>query len=295
MDGQTDRAFLVTASGTPDLTREQVRTGRFVAPARGVRYPTGTSDVERSRRSAALIGSGTGAVLTDVSAAQAWALPLPPWIGLESGAVPISVSAPRDRNRPRRGDVRGRRLRLPPDDLTYVGGLLTTTPARTWFDCAEFIPIEHIVAMGDVVLSRRLATRDDLLAMIRWARRRRGVVNARRAVPILEPRSQSPGESLVRAHLVLAGIPRPECNLEVIEDGEWLARADLAWPRARLIVEYDGIVHLQEAQRRTDAARRNLLLAAGWLVITFTAADLRRPWLMIALVQSALNSREPRR
>jgi very-short-patch-repair endonuclease len=92
---------------------------------------------------------------------------------------------------------------------------------------------------------------------------------------------------------VQAGIPRPVCNLDIVVEGEWLARADLAWPENRVIVEYDGAVHLDERQRRADAARRNLLQDAGWLVITFTAADLRRPWAMANLVRSALNSRPP--
>ena len=61
-----------------------------------------------------------------------------------------------------------------------------------------------------------------------------------------------------------------------------------------MIVEYDGAVHLEEGQRRRDAARRNQLQEAGWLVITFTADDMRQPWLMVAQVKRALASRTPR-
>jgi very-short-patch-repair endonuclease len=92
----------------------------------------------------------------------------------------------------------------------------------------------------------------------------------------------------VRCLLVLGGVPSPSCNYDVIVDGEWLARADIAWPEYRVIVEYDGIVHLAERQRRHDAARRNLLQDAGWLVIVFTAADLRHPEAMAEMVKSAL-------
>ncbi len=291
MESTPTQAFLVSAAGTADLTREQTRTQRFIAPARGVRFTSSTPDLDGSRRNAAILGSGQGALLTDFSAAQAWALPLPPWIGLESDAIPISVSVPEGRNRPRRGDVHGRRLRVLPDHVTESEGVRLTSPARTWLDCAELIPLPHLIAMGDAILRRDLATQNELLAIIGWARRRRGVVNARRALPVLDERAESPGESITRAHLVLDGIPRPECNFNVIENGEWLARADLAWPRARLIVEYDGVVHLEDSRRRSDAARRNLLQAAGWRVITLTAADLRRPWLMVEMVRSALASR----
>jgi very-short-patch-repair endonuclease len=89
----------------------------------------------------------------------------------------------------------------------------------------------------------------------------------------------------------MEGVPRPSCNVDIVVDGEWLARADLAWPAQHVIVEYDGIVHLDERQRRHDAARRNLLQDAGWLVIVFTARDLNRPEAMAALVRSALRAR----
>ena len=168
-----------------------------------------------------------------------------------------------------------------------------TTAARTWLDCASCLLPMHLVVMGDAVLARGLATADELRSMTRWARRRRGVVAARLALPMLDGRSGSPGESMVRFHLLDGGIRRPVCNLDVVVDGQWLARADLGWPDARLIVEYDGIVHLEERQRRRDAARRNLLQDAGWQVITFTADDLRRPWAMVSLVSAALTERQP--
>lgn len=90
-----------------------------------------------------------------------------------------------------------------------------------------------------------------------------------------------------------AGVPAPECNADIVVDGEWLARADLSWRTARLIVEYDGAVHAGERQRRSDARRLNLLQRAGWLVIVLTADDMRQPWLMVALVSDALRSRTP--
>ncbi len=234
-------------------------------------------------------------MLCDLSAATFWNLPLPPWIGL-SDDLPVAVARPAgaQRQRQRRRGVRGRRLRLPSEHVVTRDGLLVTSPARTWLDCAEFLPIEHVVAMGDVVLRRRLCAWDECAAIVRWGRGRRGVLVARQALPLLDARAESPSESLVRCHLLLQGIPRPVCNLDIVVDGEWLARADLAWPECRVIVEYDGSVHLSEARRRSDAARRNLLQDAGWLVIVFTASDLGRPWAMANLVRSALKARTPR-
>ena len=98
----------------------------------------------------------------------------------------------------------------------------------------------------------------------------------------------------MRCQLVLDGIPRPECNFDVVVHGVWLARVDLAWPSERVAVEYDGAVHGEERVRRTDAVRRNLLQDAGWLVIVLTARDLSRPSDAAALVRSALITRRPR-
>jgi hypothetical protein len=294
---ELNNAFLVTASGREGLTREAARTSRFVAPSRGVRYPRPSPSTPHGlvdRSSAAVLGSGPQSVLVDVAAAAAWRLPLPPWIGLADADAPIVVSAAAGRNRPRRGDVRGRRLDIPPEHVTRLRGMTITTPARTWLDCAESIPVTHLIAMGDVILARQLGTPNELARIVAWGRGRRGVIDARRALPHLDPRAESPSESLVRAHLVLNRIPKPLCNLNIFHNGQWLARVDLAWPLARLIVEYDGIIHLDEAQRRHDAARRNRLQAAGWLVITLTAVDLQHPGQMIDSIRAALHARTPR-
>jgi hypothetical protein len=214
--------------------------------------------------------------------------PRRPWIGLHGDHLDVSVAVPADANRPQRVGVKGRRLLLPRGHLTELDGCPVTTPARTWLDCAPLVPLEHLVAMGDATLRRHLTTAAELAEVTRWAHGRRGVVKARRALPILDGRSESPGESLVRAHLVLGGTEPPECNVDIVVAGEWIARADLAWRRHRLIVEYDGSVHLTDRNRKGDAARRNLLMQAGWRVLTFTSADLAHPWTMVALVRSEL-------
>lgn len=119
------------------------------------------------------------------------------------------------------------------------------------------------------------------------------MAGARQSLPLLDPKAESPGESLVRAHVLLDGLPAPECNPDIFADGVWLARVDMCWPGARLIVEYDGAGHREERQRRRDAQRLNDLQAAGWLVIVLTADDLRRPGAMVARISRALRARTP--
>jgi len=286
-------AFTVTAAGSTDLTRRQAASSRFVSPSRGVRYPVDVLDPRRALWESALLTSRPDAVLTGPTAALHWDLPLPPWLGLDD-SLATTVATPAGSARPVRRGVRGRRILLPEEHVTQHLGLAVTTAARTWLDCAAEIPAEHVIVMGDAILRRGLASQNDLESIAHWAFRRRGVRSVRRALPWLDDRSESPGESLARAHLVLNGVPRPCCNRNISSCGQWLARVDMCWPEAWVIVEYDGVVHLEEAQRRRDAQRRNRLQAAGWLVITFTADDLRSPSLMATQVMKALAIRAPR-
>ena len=238
-----------------------------------------------------MIACAPDAVVCDVAAASLWNLPLPPWIGLREG--PVSVAVPSGRSHPRRQGVRGRRLRLPAIHLTELDGVPVTSAARTWMDCASVIPFDYLVAMGDAILHRQLAAPGELQHLSQWGYRRRGIVAIRAALPMLDRRAESPGESRTRVLLVGGGVRAPRCNYNVVEQGRWLARVDMAWVEEKVIVEYDGAVHLQEGQRRRDARRLNELQAAGWRVIVLTADDLRRPEATIALVKSALAERRP--
>lgn len=288
----TPALFLVDDAGGAGLSRKQARGAGFVAPSRGVRVRREHAGDPVLRADAALVVSRSDAVLTDLSAALAWGAPLPPW--WQDGPGCPSVAVPAGNAGPRRKGVRGRRLDLPPDHVTTKDGRSITTPGRTWLDCAAHLPLGHLVAMGDWVLRHELATRDELERLCQWAVRRRGVVLARQAVVLLDPKAESPGESLARTVLLSGGVPAPRCNANVSWRGGWLARVDLLWEPEKVIVEYDGIVHLTEAQRRSDAARRNLLQEAGYLVIVFTARDLKHPEAMCATVMTALRSRQAR-
>jgi hypothetical protein len=170
-----------------------------------------------------------------------------------------------------------------------------TVPARTYLDRAAELDLPDLVALGDAILRRGLATREDLARAVHCAKWTAGVRRARAALPLLDPRAASPMESRLRVVLVLGGCGSPEVNADIHDaDGCWIATGDLVWRAARLIVEYDGRVHLTERQRRADLARRNDLVLEGWTVLQVSADDLlKRPQQLVARVRQLLATAVP--
>jgi very-short-patch-repair endonuclease len=68
---------------------------------------------------------------------------------------------------------------------------------------------------------------------------------------------------------------------------------DFAWPEHRLALEYDGVWHGEPGQFARDRERLNRLTAAGWRVVFVTAADMRRPELLMARLRAALGYSPP--
>jgi hypothetical protein len=76
--------------------------------------------------------------------------------------------------------------------------------------------------------------------------------------------------------LVAAGLCEPVRQYELWHEGELVARFDLAWPEARIAVEFQSYRHHfgRRAWRR-DAGRANGAAAQGWRVFMATEEDLR--------------------
>ncbi|MGY1793699.1 endonuclease domain-containing protein [Geodermatophilus sp. SYSU D00525] len=82
----------------------------------------------------------------------------------------------------------------------------------------------------------------------------------------------------------------PEPQVEVRHAGRFVARVDLAFPEARLAVEYEGEHHVGGVQIVRDDERRARLRAAGWRVIRLSAADLRALDAAVRRVLAALTA-----
>jgi hypothetical protein len=104
------------------------------------------------------------------------------------------------------------------------------------------------------------------LADVVQKRRDHGIVLARQAVLLADPRAESPPESELRVVLTLAGLA-PEPQITVYDQDGFVGRVDLGYRLQKVAVEYDGRWHNQPEQIALDELRRARLRAAGWQVI----------------------------
>jgi hypothetical protein len=169
-------------------------------------------------------------------------------------------------------------------------GQRCTSEVRTALDIARLEPLPEAVPLIDAMLHRAIVEQSTLRDGARGLRSGRGVQQARRVVDLLDERAESPPESRLRVLLALAGLP-PEPQWTVRRpDGVFVARVDLAYPGARLAIEYDGAWHGRPGELRRDRRRLNGLVAAGWRVLHVTAADMHHPADLIARVRALLGA-----
>lgn len=187
-----------------------------------------------------------------------------------------------------RAGVKVHRTPLEPDEQIVVGSLLIADGPRTFVDLAAKLDLEHLVAVGDVVLRRYGA--EALSAAVDRRPRRPGIVLARQALPLLDGASASPAETRARLRLHAAGFTALVHGVVIRDDsGGWLAEPDLADEVAKVAVQHDGAVHVEGGleQRRNDLHRDELSRQRGWQVVVSTAIDDRQPHLLLAKVGSA--------
>jgi hypothetical protein len=201
------------------------------------------------------------------------------------------VAPPGVVNCPRRG-LRIHHTDLSPDEYSTRGGLRRTTPTRTAWDLAVWLDPVRAVSMIDGMLGLGLLEPAELAEMVERRRGGRGWLCAARAFDLADPGAQSPPESQLRVRLVLAGLPRPVAQHPVRFPPGLLLHPDLAWPRFKVAVEYDGQWHGDPEQLHHDRQRLNLLVSAGWIVLHVTSRRLASDFPgIVREVRAALVSR----
>lgn len=179
-------------------------------------------------------------------------------------------------------------------ETTTAAGVPVTSPARTAFDVGRRRGFETAVIRIDALARATGVTVDDVQALIDAHRGARGMKQLRRVLPLVDAGAESPQETRTRLLLVAAGLPRPQTQIEVLNDwGRVLARIDMGWQEWKVGIEYDGPQHWTDPRiRANDIDRTAELQRRGWILIRVSADLLRyRPDVIVARVREALSAR----
>ncbi len=279
----------MVASGAAVVVRQGVVAIAGLAPRGGGR------DEHVARIRAALAGIRSDAVVSHESAAVVHGLAIP-------GRPPTHVSllVPGEANR-RDGGVVVRGVSAPAEHIVDVDGLRVTDVVRTAVDVARGHTLPQALVPLDAAARRLLQDRvGDRASAVRkvaphpasvgWVRSRLaaghrtvwGWPGSRvlgRAVPLVDPGSESASESWWRGSLLVAGLPLPVVGFHVQgARGRWYF-SDLAWPEVNLLAEVDGWSKYGERpadfreRLRRERARQHDLEAAGWRVIRWASDE----------------------
>ena len=156
--------------------------------------------------------------------------------------------------------------------FTVQDGLRVTTPAETILAAARDLGLLDLVVLGDSALREGHVTLTEL--EICAARRRRGAPLLRELIPLLDRRSESAWESIMRVLQRAAEIPVEPQHPVHDANGRFLARADFRVVGTRRLHEYDGGVHREPAVQDSDLRRDRALLQNGWQRHGFTSRHL---------------------
>jgi len=256
-EGVVRRAQLRDLGLTEKAIRHRVDRRSLLPLYRGV-YAVGHERLSPAgRRLAAVWACGERAALSHRSAAGTWG-----FRGGGAARIDVTIRArsaiPRD----------GLRLHLTtrPLEVTRLGLLPVTTPARTLLDLAGAVPAHQLAAalhQAEVLDRFDLgALRDVLAAHPRHPGRRPLAA----ALATTLPETLSDLEDRFLALCAHHGLPRPAANARPLG-----FRVDFLWPDRRLVAETDGWRHHRTRSAfETDRARDQALAAAGYVVLRFT-------------------------
>lgn len=287
-DGLADGPFPVAEALELGISADRMRARDLDAAIHGARMPRGADLHARCR--ALLMVCRPEAVVCGPTAAVLHGIPVPHRFG---EASPLHVAVPPEAAAVRRAGVVGRRLSIAETEVTVVREVVVTRPERTWCDLAAHLAVPELVAAADAMVRSGTADLEGLRAAVEAHpdfRRRRGL---RGALELVDAASESPKESELRAVLVLAGLPRPEANVEIRHaDGRLVARVDLLFREYDEVLEYHGDHHRTDRRQwRRDRTREAELESLGYHVMEVTEADLRQPHELVERVARNLARR----
>jgi hypothetical protein len=128
-----------------------------------------------------------------------------------------------------------------PDDIYCVDEMLTMSPVRSGLGTASLHGVEQGLVVLDSLIDLDLATMELLHSTYEriqgWPHTGRLQVTVR----LVEPGSQSVGESRARFLCFACHLPKPVLQFEVHDEfGRLIGTTDMAWPEHKCLCEFDG-------------------------------------------------------
>jgi hypothetical protein len=253
--------------------RRAVRRGQLVPVLHGVFLRADVCLTLELKLAAAALVICADSVACDRTAAWIWGVDVHA-IGELDVVPPLETCVLSGQRRTERRQVRGGERQLLPSDWVVVDGVKVTTPVRTAMDLGCLLPRRSALAAMDALMRAQKFSHADMSRLLPRYFRRRGVVQLRELMPLVDPRAESQPESWTRLELIDSGMPVPEVQWWVEVDGIATYRIDLAYPRAKIAIEYDGEeFHSSDEDKQNDKERRAWLEAHGWTVIVVDRLD----------------------
>lgn len=265
------RPFRVREALSRGISAGRLRSKALLRPFHGIRaWTTPTSHDERARAVHPRLRRDQ--VFSHMTAAAILGIPLPRRLERDPRVHVTTIGT--DQALRVRGTI-GHRARRDRIRIVFSGTAALTHPADTFIALAPLLSLDELIIAGEALVGwLGWCDRAELVAAVRRFRGARGIRRARAALAEIQPGSRSPGETRLRLVLVRRGLPEPARNHDVVSGGRWIACVDLAYPDARVAIEYESDLHrTDERTFRKDLTRGELLKDSGWWLVRATADD----------------------
>ena len=234
-------------------------------------------------------------VFSHISAALLWELAV-------SQPVQDRVEVMRPGISRRHTNLHVRRRILPSEHVERIGDTDVTSLARTLIDVARDYNLDVSVPMLDDALRRDLVTEKEVLEVADETTEVRNGKRVLTAIDLMDPRRESPAESIVAVRFFENQILGFEPQVDVVDDcGRFLARVDFLNRRAKVIVEFDGRAKyfLDDRDHRVafdrERERERQLRSLGFHVVRIFWKDLfqRRRFTELVRLVNARSAQAP--
>lgn len=274
------------AGATDSQLHRAVARGHLERLDRGILVLPGHPGGFRQRLMVAQLRLGPGSLVSHRSAAWLYGLD-----GIERPVVELSVAHWRDLP----GAIVHERTRMAELGTATVGPFIVTDPLYTLGDLGAVADAGIVERAVESALRRGLVDERELRAFARpWDWRGCRGMGVLQAVldlrPTNAPTTESDAETVCLQILRDAGEPDPVRQYEVLDAaGNLVGRVDFAYPPIRLGWEIDGFgTHGTPDALQYDLNRQNRIVATGFELLRFTAADVyRRPHYVVRTIRDA--------